>query len=228
MIKAVVFDLDHTLFDRYETLKKVAPHLKEHFKINTKYSDSEIADLMVSYDKNFVHLGWRRLQDEIINSDIFLEKIKKEDYHDFVMSQFMKIAVPYSFTNPMLDELKSLGYKLALITNGIPHLQRQKLKMLNIGHYFDYIYIGGDHEFQKPHTEPFLITANKLNVLPSECVYVGDNPENDIEASRKAGYIPIHINTTGNWTLPHIEKPNFMLETVEAVPEIIKKINQEC
>ncbi len=227
MIKAVVFDLDHTLFDRYETLKKVAPFLKDNFKLNPNLKDDEVADIMINTDKNFVHKGWKRLQEEIVKTDLFFQELKTNEYHEFVMSKFMDIAVPFDFTIPMLEELKVKNYKLALITNGIPKLQRKKLEMLHIKDYFDYIYVGGEHEVQKPHIKPFLETADNLNLKPCECAYVGDNPINDVDASRKAGYIPIHVQTTGNWILPEIEKPEYSVKTVAEVPKLIEKINQE-
>ncbi len=227
MIKSVVFDLDHTLFDRYETLKCVAPLLKERFKINPKYSVEEIAEKMIYFDKNFVHFGWVRLQKELIKSDLIIEEIGLDDYRKFVMGKFMTIAIPYNFTSPMLQILKNEGYKLGLITNGNSELQRSKLKILDLNQYFDYIYVGGEHELQKPNIEPFLETASALDLKPCECVYVGDNPINDIEASRKAGFLPIHVQTTGNWTLPEIEKPKYSVKTVAEIPELIKKINRE-
>ena len=55
--------------------------------------------------------------------------------------------------------------------------------------------------------------------------YVGDNPLNDIEASRKAGCVPIFVNTTKTWVLPEIEKPKYTVETVEEIPDLIEKIN---
>ncbi len=227
MIKAVVFDLDHTLFDRYETLKKVAPYLKENFKINSNYNDQQVAKIMIDTDKNFVHMGWQRLQEEIAKTDLFNQSLSENEYHSFVMSKFMTIAVPYSFTIPMLESLKYKKYKLALITNGIPKLQHSKIDMLNLRKYFDYIYIGGEHPLQKPNIEPFLETAQKLNLNPCECAYVGDNPLNDVDASRKAGYLPIHVQTTGNWVLPLIEKPLYSVKTVAEISELIEKINRE-
>jgi len=55
--------------------------------------------------------------------------------------------------------------------------------------------------------------------------YVGDNPQNDIEASRNAGCLPIHIDTTGTWVLEGIKRPKYSLPTVEKIPELISEIN---
>ena len=226
MIKAISFDLDHTLFDRYETLKLVQKEIRNHFDINSSLSDEEICKIMIDTDRFFVHKGWDVLQQQLINNtSLFVTKPGPNDYKDFVYHNFLKVAVPFTFTIPMLKKLKSQGYKLGLITNGIPDLQRKKIEMLKIGSFFDRIYVGGENELSKPHTEPFKIVAKDLNITPNEMAYVGDNPLNDVEASRKAGCVPIFVNTTKTWVLPEIEKPKYTVETVEEIPDLIEKIN---
>ena len=118
MIKAVVFDLDHTLFDRYETIKKVASRLHFHFKLNPKFTLSEIAEIMIKTDKNNFHIGWNNIQEEIIKKNIILDELGPDEYRNAIMSEFMNIAVPFEFTIPMLKTLRNGGYKTALITNG--------------------------------------------------------------------------------------------------------------
>ena len=49
MIKAVIFDLDHTLFDRHSTLKSLVPRLREEFEVNSELSDEKI--LQKSFDE---------------------------------------------------------------------------------------------------------------------------------------------------------------------------------
>jgi putative hydrolase of the HAD superfamily len=225
MIKAVVFDLDHTLFDRYATIKEVAKNLSKHFNINPLFDEEKIVETMIYHDKNFVHKGWNKIQEEIVKSGMILDELNPDDYRKAIMSEFMNIAIPFEFTIPMLENLRKSGYKTALITNGASALQRSKIKMLYLEDLFDFIYIGGEHEVQKPNVQPFLITAQKLNLNPSECVYVGDNPINDVDASRKAGYTPIHVKTTGNWICENIEQCQYSVETVEEIPKLIEKIN---
>ena len=226
MIKVIAFDLDHTLFDRYATLTEVSKKLRELLPVNPKLSDEEICEIMINHDRNFVHLGWKRLQEELnFNSPLFTEILGEDTYRMAVMREFMNVAVPFPFTVPTLRLLKERGYKLALITNGRSELQRRKIEMLEIEKYFDEIYVGGEHEKQKPHVEPFLYVAEKLGVDTCEMVYVGDNPENDIEASRKAGCLPIFVNTTKTWVLPNIEKAPYSVETVAEIPELIENIN---
>lgn len=228
MIKAISFDLDHTLYDRYATLSLIAPLLKKHFNINPDLSDRDVYEKMVYADRYYVHKGWNALQNYLyFNTDLFTKIPGSDEYRKFVMGEFMNTAVEFPFAVPMLKKLKQEKYKIGLITNGNAKLQNRKIDLLKLRKYFDYIYIGGEHEFAKPHIEPFIITANKLSVSTAEMAYVGDNPLNDVEASRNAGCLPIHIDTTGTWVLENISKPRYSLKTVREVPELVEKINAE-
>ena len=163
MIKAVSFDLDHTLYDRYATLRLIAPLLKTHFELNSKLSDEQAAEIMIHADRYYVHKGWDALQEYLYKDTcLFAKTPQYDEYRKFVMGEFMNTAVSFPFTAPMLKSLKQSGFKLGLITNGNAKLQNRKIDLLKIRDYFDYIYIGGEHEFAKPHTEPFIITAEAL------------------------------------------------------------------
>ncbi len=115
-----------------------------------------------------------------------------------------------------------MGFKLGLITNGKHDLQYAKIANVGLTDEFDEIVVSGDVGAQKPSTVPYEIMAQRLNIAPNEMLYVGDNPKNDVEASRKAGYIPVWVRTTGTWIFPEIEKPELQVDTVAELPELIK------
>ena len=49
-----------------------------------------------------------------------------------------------------IDALKTLGVKLALVTNGAADTQRAKVERFELAHRFDHIQIEGEHGFGKP------------------------------------------------------------------------------
>ena len=65
-----------------------------------------------------------------------------------------------------------------------------------------------------------------LGINPDEMMFIGDHPKFDVDGSRKAGCIPVWVKTTGTWIFPEIEKPEFQVETVEEIPDIIRRINK--
>ena len=226
MIKAIIFDLDHTLFDRYATLSEIAKYIREELPVNPNLSYTEIVEIMINADKAYVHYGWDNICNHIINeTNLFTEKLENSKYFDFVFKYFEKIAIPYPFTIPTLTQLKNNGFKLGLITNGRPGLQEKKLELLGLGNMFDRVIVSGQYNCPKPQLKAFEMMAEWLELKPEEMMYVGDHPLNDVDASRKAGYLPVHVNTLGKWTRPDVEPCKIRIENVSELPKLLTKIN---
>ena len=138
----------------------------------------------------------------------------------------MNIAVPFPFAKPMLEALKQKGYKIGLITNGKPGLQEKKLEMLGLDSIFDRVIVSGQYNCPKPQLTAFNMMAEWLGLKPCEMMYVGDHPLNDVDASRKAGYVPVYVNTAGYWPRTDVEKCELQVETVAEIPELVRRYNQ--
>ena len=221
VIKAVVFDLDHTLFDRYETLRLVVPMFREKFSINPEIPDEYFAKELIWADKNFVHRGWKEIFAHLIKCNIFTDAPTFEEYEAYMISCFKRVAVKYPFAIPTLEKIREMGYKTGLITNSDTHVQEQKLEMLGLYPYLDEIVISGAVGYRKPQKEIFQLMADKLGIETNEMMFVGDHPAFDVDGSRNAGCIPVWVKTTGTWIYPEIEKPELQVETVEEIPEIV-------
>src|SRR5699024_10791484 len=91
----------------------------------------------------------------------------------------------YEETLDVLDELKN-DYKLLLLTNGSPDLQRTKLKLSpELVPYFEHIVISGDFGSAKPDPAIFKHALHLLYVEADEVLMVGYNLFTDIlDASR--------------------------------------------
>ena len=106
MIKAVVFDLDHTLFDRYETLKLCVPFFRERFKLNPDITDEYFYNELSWADKNYVHHGWEEIFAHLVKCNIFEEVPDYNEYVEYLISCFKKVAVKYPFTIPTLEKFR--------------------------------------------------------------------------------------------------------------------------
>lgn len=226
MIKAAVFDLDHTLFDRYETIKILVPQLRKHFDLGDGITDEYFIQELSYADKHFVHKGWQGIYDHLVSRGIFKTLPGFSQYTEIVLRHFRHIAVKYDFAEPTLKKLREMGLKVGLITNGSAELQHKKLGMLGLTDCFDEIIVSGETDYEKPDRRIFLMMAEKMELDPEEMLYIGDHPLNDVDGARGAGMIPVWVKTTGTWIFPEIEKPELQVETVEEIPDLIDKINQ--
>lgn len=225
MIKAVVFDLDHTLFDRYGTIRAVVPSFREKFNINEAVTDEFFTQELIWADKHYVHNGWKEILAHLVKCGIFKDVPEYDEYEAFLISCFKKVAVKFPFANPTLQKIREMGYKTGLITNSDPHVQERKLELLGLYPYLDEIIISGATPYRKPQKEIFQLMADKLGISTGEMMFVGDHPVCDVDGSRNAGCVPVWVKTTGTWIFPEIEKPELQVETVEEIPAILKNIN---
>jgi len=65
----------------------------------------------------------------------------------------------------------------------------------NLSDYFDVIVTKEEIKNGKPHPEPFLKTASKIEILPENCLVIEDS-DNGIIAAKKAGCLVIGITTS--------------------------------
>ena len=226
MIKAAVFDLDHTLFDRYGTIKKIAPQIVSELNVADGVTAEIFAEELTYADKQYVHKGWKNIHEYLVNKNMFKVAPTYDEYAGCVLKCFKTTTVKYHFAIPVLKEIKNMGIKTALITNGNPELQNFKIMSLGMRDCFDEIIISGETAYEKPDSRIFQLMARSLGIKTGEMLYIGDHPLNDVDGSRKAGCVPVWVKTTGTWTFPEIEKPELQVETVKEIPELIKKFNE--
>lgn len=100
-----------------------------------------------------------------------------------------------------LEKLKSLGVRMALITNGSSEKQRGKLDRFCLSDFFELCLIEEEVGFGKPDTRVYEIALQELNLKAEDTWMVGDNLVWDIEAPKKLGIFSIW-NDYGKKGLP--------------------------
>lgn len=128
------------------------------------------------------------------------EALKAQGTSDEALAEAMAqrfIEVRREFPRyPEIDALLAdLGarYKLGIVTNGVPGLQREKLAGSGVEHLFDAVVISGEIDIGKPDPGIFGHICQELGVEPSQCVMVGDNPERDVAGAINAGCLSVWV-----------------------------------
>jgi putative hydrolase of the HAD superfamily len=102
--------------------------------------------------------------------------------------------IVYEQTFALLDALKG-KYKLLLLTNGSPDLQKEKITGVpELAAYFDAIIISGQFGEGKPAVSIFQHAMKLLKIDASEGLMIGDKLTTDILGSNRAGMRNVWIN----------------------------------
>ena len=195
MIKAVLFDFDETLQNRTEAFESYMKAFFKEFRPDLKGEELEkcVNSMRVADNGGYVdRVKWH-------------EELKKEwDWKDAPPAEELANHYIYNFgyhikiyknASAVLTELKKRGYKVGVLTNGPSYLQNHKMKESGLLPLVDILLVGGDIGIQKPDARFFEIGAERLNLKPEECVYVGDHPKNDIDGALSSGMKAIRMNT---------------------------------
>lgn len=97
----------------------------------------------------------------------------------------------------VLSYFKELGYKLAILSNGIfSHKTIEKyLDGFGIREYFDVVVSSADIKVRKPAKAAFEYVLGQLGInANAEVYFVGNNLQKDVLGGRNAGITPIFIN----------------------------------
>ncbi|HKA21733.1 MAG TPA: HAD family hydrolase [Blastocatellia bacterium] len=93
-------------------------------------------------------------------------------------------------TAQVLNELKTAGYILAVVSNSDGRIE-SAFKQAGINGYFDFFIDSYNVGIEKPDPEIFRLATEKAMVAPEEAAYVGDLYWVDVVGAGNAGLLPI-------------------------------------
>lgn len=112
---------------------------------------------------------------------------------------------------------------IGLVTDGDPGIQRAKLAALDLGDAFDVVVLSDElgRPYRKPHPAPFQAALGALGVRPGEALFVGDRPDKDVAGAAAAGMACIRVLTGEYAGLPDPVAP---LARVSGVADAVAHI----
>jgi FMN phosphatase YigB (HAD superfamily) len=92
-----------------------------------------------------------------------------------------------------LAALRRRGWRIGILTNGPPDVERRKIGALGLSWAVDAVVFATEHgeHSGKPDDAPFHEIARRLRVDPADVVYVGDDERCDIAGAMAVGMTAI-------------------------------------
>ncbi len=219
MYKACIFDLDGTLTDTLESLT---------YSVNATLSELGLSHITDEQCKAFVGSGARKLIERSLKAAgdpelLHMEKAMKVYGRVFKKNCTYHVA-PYEGIVELLDTLKALGIRLAVLSNK-PHLQTKDVVTTFFGDD-TFICVQGQQESipRKPDPTAVFIIAKELNVANEECLYIGDS-DVDMQTGNAAGVTTIGV--TWGFRSRGVLEENGAVYIVDKAEEIISIVKGE-
>ncbi|MDT0234939.1 HAD family hydrolase [Curtobacterium sp. BRB10] len=195
--RAICFDLDGTLFDHQGSARVGVTRFLQGFGVEP--TEAAIRAWFTAEDEQFER--WRsgaisfreqrrgrlrtvlpHLGVEVPGDDAALDAV----FDDYLRS-YREAWRLFPESLPLLHELREHGHRLGLLTNGTESQQLDKLARTGLADAFDVVCISERIGFQKPDVRAFHTLAAQLGLDPTDCLFVGDDPERDVAGARAAG-----------------------------------------
>ena len=242
-IKLVGFDLDDCLFDstalsERARIKGIDAMIDLGLEIDRREAIKKIQDIVKEYGSNFSkHYNYfiRRLN-EFENY-----KISSNDKYKYIAAAIIAYHQEkidsiklYDDVKPFLEKLRSIGIKTAIISDGIPIKQYEKIIRLKIDNLIDLVVISDEIGIKKPNPKLFEYCLKKFGVNGSETIYVGDRIDKDIVPARLNGIYTVYIHRGGKYDtykkrneISNELKPNYDISNLNEIFDIVTEINNE-
>jgi len=106
----------------------------------------------------------------------------------------------FSDTMSTIHRLKNAGFRLGMVSDsyGTPRMKMRRIRRQPFLKYLETIVVAGeDTPNVKPSRRPFTLIAEKLGLQARNCVYIGDNPNTDIQEAKGVGMMMILLKRRG-------------------------------
>jgi phosphoglycolate phosphatase len=177
-LSCVLFDLDGTLVD-------TAPDLVSC--LNKALIIHGFTVIRSEKVKPFISFGAVAMVNESLKQ-VASEELKAavvETMLDIYQNNIAEHSVFFEGMLDTLDSLEAQGLKWGVVTNKRERFTAPLMAALNLTDRAACIISGDTTGNPKPHPEPMLAACKKADVIPQECVYIGD-AIHDIKAGKNA------------------------------------------
>ncbi len=220
----LLFDLDHTLFD-FDTSED------EAFTAALAGAGVKVGN---GYHEQFVSINralWRRVEaGELTPNDVRVVRFERLFDQVGVEADAPRVADDYLIglgaygglypgARDLLDELTDVA-SLALVSNGIGQVVRDKVKRLDLADYFDAIVISGEVGVAKPHSGFFDIAFERLDHPDKTAtLMIGDSLPSDIRGGIDYGIDTCWYTPDSGATPTHV--PTYRVGNLSEIPAIV-------
>ncbi|MDD7166582.1 MAG: YjjG family noncanonical pyrimidine nucleotidase [Clostridia bacterium] len=222
----ILFDADDTLFDFYHTGQKSFLKACKTLGIPAEEKDYDIYSDINQKRWDLYSLGKLTRHDVVIGRFEEYAQVKNisfdiEKFYETYENNLAGTSILMAETPALLYEVKQRGKRCFMITNGLKAVQRGRLALSGIAHYFEDVFISDEIGFKKPSKEYFDYVATHIpNFEKEKSLIVGDSIVSDIALGINNCVATCHFNPNN---LPYSDNliPTYKIEKLTDLLNII-------
>jgi len=190
-IKAILFDLDDTLYDEMQFVKGGFKAVSSYISKNNNTDQNTVYPLLLEALEK--HGRGHTFDIALKKLGLYSEKSIPK-LVDVYRTHKPNLSL-YPEVRAVFSALRKQGYKLGLLTDGNVEVQRNKVEALKIKDFFDCMIFSDEYgiEKQKPSPFPYQKAMAELKVSARETIYIGDNPYKDFITAKKLGMCTMRL-----------------------------------
>lgn len=195
--KAVLFDLDDTLFDRTKVFHSwAASFVQTHLVPGNGASEEEIINAIITFDDHG-YTARSKLFSRIRQIFPSLQEATNVLIERYYQHQIARLELTEG-ASMLLQALQAAHIPVGIVTNGRAW-QIRKAKGLGLDQFTSCIFVSEMVGAKKPAASIFLAAASHLQIPPEEILFVGDHPYNDIWGAHSVGMHTAWLKRTLVW-----------------------------
>jgi len=226
-IKAIIFDLDDTLYDCTGSLIEASRRRAARALVEAGLPCTEDEIYAMQKELSDKHGPYHLVFDEIVNkyhADKSLVGIAFKAYNSSEVTEIK----PFPDVIPTLKELKEKGYKLILLTVGVHERQEKKIQILGLKPYFDDMVIN-DQEIGLLMEDCIRDLIGRYNINAGESIMVGDKARDELRTAKSMGMVTVqmmHGRFKNEPIMNECDRPDYKIKRIFQLPTILQLNNK--
>ncbi|WP_225334815.1 HAD family hydrolase [Halomicrobium urmianum] len=197
-VEAVLFDLDDTVCEYRQSVEELVEHSFGAVGIEPFFTAAEYREQFGEYvegcddadeirERSFVALAEEKGRDPDLAREVAAAYAAERDQAEVAFLPGAREAV----------ETLCERYRAAVVTNGAPEMQSEKLRSLGIEDWFETVVHAGHETPAKPDPEPFEVAMEALGTSAERAVKVGNSLSTDVAGAHAAGVRSVWLEQDG-------------------------------
>ena len=197
-LKAILFDMDNTLFDFIAAKIIACREILSYINIKQRSNFEDPSELFGYFLRGtYGFEDYENIRDYMQERDLFTVQDYKNCCKIYEKEKLENLEL-YPGVRSTLCKLKEMGLKLAIITDASRFHALARLTRVELLGFFDSVVAADMTGTKKPDPAHFLFALQTLNARPEESLVVGDSIRRDILPARKLGFRTAYASY-GDW-----------------------------